>query len=57
MFILSFIMSFSGTTSKNPDVGLGVVGKNTFTNLLFNLSAISPDVLAVINATAQIPFP
>ena len=31
IFIFNFIKSFSGTTNKNPDVGFGVVGKNTFT--------------------------
>ena len=57
MFISSLIKSFSGTTNKKPEVGLGVVGKKTLTNLFFNLIATSPEVLAVINATAQIyPF-
>ena len=45
MFISSLIKSFSGTTNKKPEVGLGVVGKKTFTNLFFNLIATSPEVL------------
>ena len=56
IFIFNFIKSFSGTTNKNPDVGFGVVGKNTFTYFFLSLIAISPEVSAVIKATAHIPF-
>ena len=57
--ISSIVTSFFGTNSKNPEVGLGVVGRNTLTLSPFSfliLFLTSPIVSVVMNASAQIPF-
>ncbi len=52
------IKSDCGTNSKKPDVGFGVVGRNT--EIICSPTGIfwltSPFVVVEINATAQIPL-
>jgi hypothetical protein len=53
-----YIKSLFGTISKNPLVGLGVVGIKTLTNFFPfpALEAISPVFFPVANPIDQIPF-
>ena len=58
MKLLDLLVSFTrvrGTTSMNPDVGLGVVGTNTFTHGSPTTADITGASSLVTNATAQRP--
>ena len=50
------MMSTRGTIIKNPEVGLGVVGKKTLTCSLPNFVATSSAGVPVTNAIVQDPF-
>ena len=56
IFISNLIRSFLGTNNIKPEVGLGVVGKNTFTHAFLSLFFTSPLVSEVMNAIAHKPF-
>ena len=56
IFISNLIRSFLGTNNIKPEVGLGVVGKNTFTHAFLSLFFTSPLVSEVMNAIAPVSY-
>ena len=54
--ISKYLISLLGNINRNPLVGLGVVGTNTFINSEFVFFDISPSFSFVAKPTAQIPF-
>ena len=52
----NFFNSLVGTISKNPEVGLGVVGIKTLVNFFFNLFFTSPSTSPVVNPITHKPF-
>ena len=50
-----WIRSFLGTNNRNPEVGLGVVGRNTLTSSSSERSWISPRVGPVTKPIAPMP--
>ena len=54
--ISRYITSFFGNISRNPLVGLGVVGTKTLINSCLVFFLISPEFSFVANPTAQEPL-